>query len=726
MRIVPLGRESKFGQLMHLPKSVNRQVLALFIAPAVLVLFIGILSLRATISYENASNQVERSHTAEANLARVFDDLQDAETAQRGYLLTGEDTYLQPYQASVERVQPDLQTLGKSIDSDQGQQQRFKTLEQQISQRLAALASDVQTDQTQGADAALRQIDTDTGKNLMDGVRITVGQIRDQEQKLFDQRSADRDSTARNQLIALGTLIVLELGLLLVSFLIARRYLEERRTRESQTAALAEARYRAVGDVVPFGVWSTGADGQINYMSKSFLDFVGMRLDEFREDGWRRILGEEALEEMRQSWDASVQLRQPFEYLRTITGADGSKREILGKSIPILGMGGVVVGYAGINLDVTEQQHAADALRQSERRYRTLMEALPAMIATTSADGTVQYHNSKWTEYTGLSTGELVSDGWQSVLHPGDLENLQAIYAAAQNPPAQFVVDYRLRRHNGEYRWHHDVTTPVFDDDGNVTIWISVDVDIDAQKRHEEELQQANAAKDDFLGMVSHELRTPLTVILGNAQALRRVATLSAEDLAGCIVEIQRESSRLHRLIENMLTISRIERGIVQDLEPVLLQHALPHMIASHAENTPITIEVEPEMAAVAADPNYLEQIIQNLISNAIKYSPAGSPIEIHAEQRDGRAEIRVLDRGGGIAAGDIERIFEPFFRSSSTATQAAGIGLGLSVCKRLVDAQGGELWARPRAGGGTEIGFSLPLYEEQLAMALAGAARNH
>lgn len=710
---------------MRVPTSVNRQVLAIFIAPAVLVLFIGLLSFRATISYENASNQVERSHIAEKDLARVFDDLQDAETAQRGYLLTGEDDYLAPYKAAVARIPADTRTLGKSIDSDHGQEQRFQLLTQQIDQRLGALATDIETDRTQGPAAARGLVETDNGRSYMDAVRATVGQIRDEEQQLFDQRSADRDSTAKNQLIALATLIAVELGLLLASSLIARRYLKERRQRERQSTALAEARYRAVGDIVPFGVWSTGADGQLTYASKSFLDFVGMTLEEFRRDGWRRVLGEKALEEMQLSWDASVQLREPFEYLRKITGADGSSRDILGKSIPILGLGGEVVGYAGINLDVTEQQHAADALRQSERRYRTLMEALPAMIATTSADGTVQYYNSKWTEYTGLSAGELVRDGWKAGMHPDDMESLQAIYAAAQNPPHQFVVDYRLRRHNGEYRWHHDVTTPVFDDDGNVTIWISVDVDIDAQKRHEEELQDANAAKDDFLGMVSHELRTPLTVILGNAQALRRLGSLSAEELAGCIVEIQRESSRLHRLIENMLTISRIERGMVQDLEPVLLQHALPHMIAAHAESAPITIDVEPNMGAVAAEPNYLEQIIQNLISNAIKYSPARSPIEIHARERDGRAEMSVLDRGSGIAPEDIERIFEPFFRSKSTAAQAAGIGLGLSVCKRLVDAQRGELWARPRPGGGTEIGFSLPLYEEKPAVALAGAARN-
>jgi two-component system, OmpR family, sensor histidine kinase KdpD len=126
----------------------------------------------------------------------------------------------------------------------------------------------------------------------------------------------------------------------------------------------------------------------------------------------------------------------------------------------------------------------------------------------------------------------------------------------------------------------------------------------------------------------------------------------------------------------------------------------------------------------VAAEPNYLEQILQNLISNAIKYSPPGSPIDIQARREEGCVAISVLDRGSGIAPEEMERIFEPFFRSSSTAGQAAGIGLGLSVCKRLVDAQGGELWARPREGGGTEIGFSLPMYEDEDEPALAAAAR--
>jgi len=118
-------------------------------------------------------------------------------------------------------------------------------------------------------------------------------------------------------------------------------------------------------------------------------------------------------------------------------------------------------------------------------------------------------------------------------------------------------------------------------------------------------------------------------------------------------------------------------------------------------------------MEPIAAEPHYLEQILRNLLSNADKYSPKDSPIEIAITRRDDEADIVVLDRGPGISPEESEIIFERFYRSDRTANKAAGIGLGLTVCKRLIEAQAGRIWARPREGGGLEVGVTLPIYKE-------------
>ncbi len=703
----------------------NRQTIVGFIALVVLVLIMGALSFLATHSFEQASSRVEKSHMAIAQLDRVLDDLQDAETSQRGFLLTGDESFLAPYTAAVAQVAPDLRTLKGQLDAGPAQQQGFATLEQQVAARLASLDKTIALRREQGFDAARLDVLSNRDTGAAAAVRETVAQMRNEEQRLFDQRSSARNATARNQIIMLGALVAVTVGLVAALFLFVHRYITERHERERQAADLAEARYRAVGDAIPFGVWSTGADGRLTYLSQSFLDYVGMTFEEFRHHGWKVLFPPDKLQAMKDRWRTAVESRAPFEYLETFPGVDGTARAILGKSIPILGLGGEVVAYAGINLDVTEQQRAEQELRISEQRYRSLAEALPAMIASTSADGVVQYHNSRWSDFTGLKPEELRGDGWRPVVHPDDLPGLLEMWADVQAQPRAFEFDYRLLSRNGDYCWHHDVTTPVFDDHGTLAMWLSVDLDIDTQKRTEEDLRRASSAKDEFLGMVSHELRTPLTIIMGNAQALRRLAELTPEEQAGCISEIQRETDRLHRLIENMLTLSRAERGKHGSFEPMLLQRSLPQLVGLHADVDNIHVDVDDTLEPVAAEPIYLEQIVQNLVSNALKYSPPGTPIELRARRGDGGASICVSDRGPGIPADDAQHIFDPFFRSKITAGTAAGVGLGLAVCKRLVDAQGGHIWVQPREGGGTVMGFTLPFYhvEDEAAVPEADAA---
>jgi len=125
-----------------------------------------------------------------------------------------------------------------------------------------------------------------------------------------------------------------------------------------------------------------------------------------------------------------------------------------------------------------------------------------------------------------------------------------------------------------------------------------------------------------------------------------------------------------------------------------------------------VSIEGDPD--AIAAEPGYIEHVLRNLVSNAVKYSPPDAPIEVVLRASTDGAEVALLDRGFGIGAEEAIRIFERFYRSDRTSRLASGAGLGLAVCKRLVEAMAGEVWARPRDGGGLEVGFSLPAYREE------------
>jgi PAS domain S-box-containing protein len=239
----------------------------------------------------------------------------------------------------------------------------------------------------------------------------------------------------------------------------------------------------------------------------------------------------------------------------------------------------------------------------------------------------------------------------------------------------------------------------------------------DEAQRVQDALRVALEAKDEFLGVMSHELRTPITAVYGGTRVLRsRGERLDDESKARLLEDIEQESERLFRMVENLLVLSRLELGQQVATEPVLAQRVIGKLASSFKQRRPgrsLELKIDDHMQPVAAEPHYLEHVLRNLLTNADKYSPLDSPIEIEASTRGPEAEIVILDRGPGIAPEEAEAIFERFYRSDRTSGQAAGIGLGLTVCKRLMEAQAGRVWARPRKGGGMEAGITLPVYKE-------------
>ena len=232
-----------------------------------------------------------------------------------------------------------------------------------------------------------------------------------------------------------------------------------------------------------------------------------------------------------------------------------------------------------------------------------------------------------------------------------------------------------------------------------------------------EDLRHANAAKDEFLGMVSHELKTPITTIKGNADILlRSFDSLDASERDQSLDDISSHADRLDRLIDNMLILARLERGHSMDVEPLILPRVVQRVVDDQRRKHPerqITIRARGASLPILAAPEYIEQVVSNLVGNAEKYSPEGVPIQINIRGRRDEVFVDVLDRGAGISADEAELIFEPFYRSPRTAGQAGGVGVGLALCQRVIEAQNGRLWARPRRGGGSDFGFALPVIDE-------------
>ncbi len=224
----------------------------------------------------------------------------------------------------------------------------------------------------------------------------------------------------------------------------------------------------------------------------------------------------------------------------------------------------------------------------------------------------------------------------------------------------------------------------------------------------------ARAARDAFMGLLSHELRTPITTIYGGTRLLER--PIGEEQRIEVVRDVGAEAERLYRLVEDLLVMTRVERGGVEiGDEPLLLQRIMDPVVRTEQSRWPglqVDISISDMLPAVRGDLTYVEQVIRNLLGNAAKYGGLGDPVELVAEEMGRQVAVRVLDRGPGIGADEAEHLFDLFYRGATTAATASGAGIGLFVCRALVTAMGGRMWAVPREGGGSEFGFSLPILD--------------
>jgi len=373
------------------------------------------------------------------------------------------------------------------------------------------------------------------------------------------------------------------------------------------------------------------------------------------------------------------------------------------------------------------EREAQQRATVSEEQFRKLVETMPQLAWISDSTGKHIFRNKRWEEYTGMSFADPADPGWQAVHDPQTAEHVLSAWREAVATQQPFELATRFRRRDGEYRWFLLRAMPLFDETGSVLSWMGTSTDIHDQRLAHEEAIRTAQTKDEFLATVSHELRTPLNAIVGWAHLLK-AGTLPPEKIQRAIESIESNAMAQARLVDDLIDLSRIISGKMR-LEPTLtnpadaIEGALDAVrYAAAAKNIELGAAVDGDAGLVMADPSRLQQIVWNLVGNAIKFTPKGGRVRVRSLARDGQLQIVISDTGPGIKRDFLPHLFEKFTQEDgSTRRNYGGLGLGLAITKQLVELQGGAIHAESTGEGhGASFTVTLPLAHEKAQRSLS------
>jgi PAS domain S-box-containing protein len=379
-------------------------------------------------------------------------------------------------------------------------------------------------------------------------------------------------------------------------------------------------------------------------------------------------------------------------------------------------------------VDVTKYRKTESQLRETEQKYRNLVERLPAIVysAEFGEDGGWVYVSPQIESILGYSPEEWTSQPllWGERVHPDDLPAALADEERVLRTGAQLLCEYRILAKDGRTVWIRDEAQPLYDDEGRATLLQGVMYDVSAAKLAEltlrralekeqqaaSELRELHEMKNSFLHAVSHDLRTPLTSVLGSALTLNNPdLELSEEDSADLLQSITNNARKLERLLTDLLDVDRLSRGVVEpQRKRVDVRELIDRVLAEcNLDHHALEVDVAPLTADV--DPGHVERIVENLVSNAVRYSPQGSRIVVGCAETDGGILLSVDDSGAGVPADLRESIFEPFQQGDQRVAHSPGVGIGLSLVARFASLHGGKAWVEEADVGGASFKVLLP-----------------
>ncbi|MDB6029489.1 MAG: sensory box protein [Verrucomicrobiales bacterium] len=702
---------------------MNLRLLSGFLIALVLLVTVGFFSWRNTVILMESQNSVASTHEVLTDLDDLQRQLDAAEAGQRGYLLTGEDSFLLPYRSALTPIKERVLDLRKLTKENPIQQRNLDILEPLIAQRLDILKQRIISRQTDSLGAFQTPQVLHEGEAVMNQIREITNRMESEENRLLQSRNTVARQNFRN---ATGIVVVAGFASLLILSLTFTLLVRENLTRQKSEKAFqaSEVRFRSLVENVrdyaifmldPKGVimtWNAGAERHKGYRAEEIIGkhFSIFYPPEDVEAGKPERELEVAAETGRvedEGW--RVRKNGTRFWANVVVTALRDKN-------------GELLGFSKITRDMTERKQAEEKLRESQERTRLIVESAHDAFIGMDAGGKIIDWNRQAEIIFGYSSEEAIGLTLADAIIPvryreAHRNGLQRFMETGQGPVLNKRIELSASRRNGEefpveitivpIRWHGGFLFAAFLRD------------VTERKQAEEQLKntalelgRSNAELEQFAYVASHDLQEPLRAVSGCVQILQQRYKDSLDSKATDLIQHAVDGSlRMQTLIHDLLSYSRVSSK-AQPLETVdsatALNSALLNLKSaveeSHAE------VVFNGLPSVKADPVQLSQLFQNLVGNALKYRGEQNPkIRIEAEPENKHQwRFAIRDNGIGIEPQYYERIFR-LFQRLHTRREYTGTGIGLALCKKIVERHGGSIWVESQPEKGSTFFFTLP-----------------